>query len=106
MSLSRSLSATALLLFSFAAIGDGTLTVNGKTVKLTHSYATTRKNSFDKKKTDVLVLFSDRELPADVLKDYFGVMEASMKTPFSGVSAQIDSDKQVTSGQVFSPNLK
>lgn len=106
MALSRSLSATVLVLFSFAAIGDGTLTVNGKTVKLTHSYATTRKNSFDKKKTDVLVLFTDRELPADVLKDDFGVMEASMKTPFSGVSAQFDSDKQVTSGQVFSPNLK
>jgi len=105
MSLSRSLSATVLVFFSLAALGDGTLTMNGKTVKLNHAYATTRKNSFDKKKTDVLVLFTDRELPADVLKDDFGIMEASSKTPFNGVSAQFDSDKQVTSGQVFSQNM-
>lgn len=106
MSLSRSLSAGLLIFFSISAAADGTLTVNGKTVKLTHSYATTRKNSFDKSKTDILVLFTDVELPADVLKDDFGVMEASMKTPFNGVSAEIDPDKKVISGQVFSQNLK
>src|ERR1043165_3269176 len=105
MSLSRSVRAGALVLFSLNAVGDGTLTVNGKTFKLNHAYAGTTKNAFDKKKTDVVILFTDHELPADVLKDEFGVMEAQMKTPFNGVSAEIDPDKQVVSGQIFSTAL-
>jgi hypothetical protein len=106
MSLSRSVLAGALVLFSFSAVGDGTLTVNGKTFKLNHAYSGTKKNSFDKKKTDIVILFADRELPADVLKDDFGVMEAQMKAPFNGVLAEIDPDKQVISGQVLSSALK
>jgi hypothetical protein len=106
MSLSRSVLAGALVLFSLNAVGDGTLTVNGKTFKLNHAYAGTTKNAFDKKKTDVVILFTDHELPADVLKDEFGVMEAQMKTPFNGVSAEIDPDKEVVSGQIFSTALK
>ena len=106
MTHTRSLLSTALLLVSFAALGDGTLTVNGKTVKLDHAYATTKKNPFDKKKTDVLVLFTDRELPAGAMNDDFTLMEARDKTHFNGVSAEIDDDKQVISGQVYSSSLK
>ena len=106
MSLSRSLMAGVLVLASFGAAGDGTLTVNGKTFKLTHAYATTRKDSFDKKKTDVFVLFTDVEMPANVLEDEFGVMEVLNKTPFNGVDAKIDPDKQVVSGDVYSTALK
>ena len=102
----RVLLSTALLLASFAALGDGTLTVNGNTVKLDHAYATTKKNPFDKKKTDVLVLFTDRELPAGAMKDDFTLMEARDKIKFNGVSAEIDDDKQVISGQVYSSSLK
>jgi len=106
MSLSRCLLGIGLLSLSFAALGDGTLTVNGKTVKLDHAYATTRPDPFDKKKTVTLVLFADRELPANVLKDDFAVMDAHSSTKFNGVSAEIDADKQVISGQVYSSALK
>jgi len=108
MALSRSLLGIGLvsLSLSFAALGDGTLTVNGKTVKLDHAYATTRPDPFDKKKTVTLVLFTDRELPANALKDDFTLMDAQSKTKFSGVSAEIDSDKQVISGQIYSSALK
>src|SRR5438105_5621356 len=104
MSLSRSVYAIALVLASLAAFGDGTLTVNGKTVKLNHAYATTRKNAFDKKKTDVYLLFTDQEMPSDILKDEFGLME--VKTPFSAVTAEVDPDNKVISGEVYSPALK
>jgi hypothetical protein len=102
----RLLLSTALLFLSFAAFGDGTLTVNGKTVKLDHAYATTKKNPFDKKKTDVLVLFTDRELPAGAMKDDFTLMEARDKTHFNGVSADIDDEKQVIGCQIYSSSLK
>jgi hypothetical protein len=102
----RLLLSTALLLVSFAALGDGTLTVNGKTVKLDHSYATTKKNPFDKKKTVVLVLFTDRELPAGAMKDDFTLMEARDKTHFNGVSAEIDDEKKVIGCQIYSSSLK
>lgn len=106
MSLSRCLMAGALAVASLGAAGDGTLTVNGKTFKLTHAYATTRQDSFDKKKTDVLLLFTDVEMPANVLEDEFGVMEVLNKTPFNGVDAKIDPDKEVVSGDVYSTALK
>lgn len=106
MSLSRSLLGIGLLSLSFAALGDGKLTVNGKTVKLDHAYATTRPDPFDKKKTVTLVLFTDRELPANALKDDFTLMDAQSKTKFSGVSAEINDEKQVISGQIYSTALK
>jgi len=106
MSLSQSVLAGALVLFSFNAVGDGTLKVNGKTFKLNHAYSGTKENPFDKKKTDIVILFTDTELPADVLKDDFALMEAQMKKPFNGVFAEVDGDKQVISGQIFSTALK
>jgi len=106
MSLSRSVLAGALVLFSLNAVGDGTLKVNGKTFKLNHAYSGTKENPFDKKKKDIVILFTDTELPADVLKDDFALMEAQMKKPFNGVFAEVDGDKQVISGQVFSTALK
>jgi hypothetical protein len=98
--------AAALLVSSLPLLGDGTLTVNGTTVKLNHAYATTKKNPFDKKKTDIVVLIADRELPANVLKDDFSVMEVRDKTKFNGVSAEIDPDKKVISAMVYSSSLK
>lgn len=106
MALSRSVLAGALVLFSLNAVADGTLKVNGKTFKLNHAYSGTKANPFEKKKTDILILFTDTELPADVLKDDFALMEAQSKKPFNGVFAEIDSDKQVISGQVYSTALK
>ena len=109
MSVSRSVLAGALCVFSLNALAqkvDGTLTVNGKTVKLTHAYATTKPNLFDKKKKVVAVIFTDRELPGDPWKDDFALMEAMSKLHFSGVTAEITDDKQVIGSEIYSPNLK
>jgi len=42
----------------------GTITVNGKAVTLTHAYAALEPNPFDEKKNDIVVLLTDRPLPA------------------------------------------
>ena len=102
----RLLLASLLIASSLPVLGDGTLTVNGTTVKLNHAYATTKKNPFDKKKTDVLVLLADRELPANALNDDFTLMDAADKTHFNGVTAEIDADKQVIAGEIYSSSLK
>jgi hypothetical protein len=42
----------------------GTIAVNGKAVALTHAYAALEPNPFDEKKNDIVVLLTDRPLPA------------------------------------------
>jgi hypothetical protein len=42
----------------------GTITVNGKAVTLTNAYAALEPNPFDEKKDDIVVLLTDRPLPA------------------------------------------
>ncbi len=82
----------------------GTFTANGKTVKLNYAYATTRKNPFDKKKTDVFVLVTDKEAPGAVF-DEFAIMSLADKG-ISGFTVEIDPEKSVNSGQLFSPAFK
>jgi hypothetical protein len=50
---------------------EGTITVNGKTTKLTHAYARAVKGFFDKTKEDVVVILSDVPLEAKALEDQF-----------------------------------
>ena len=82
---------------------DGTLTANGKTVKLTHAYAVRKPNPFDKKLTDAYVVFTDRAMPADKATDTFGLMEAE---GINAVTAEITPDKSVVSGELYSPSFK
>lgn len=98
--------ALALSLNAFAANSvSGTLTVNGKTSKLTHAYATTKANPFDKKRTDVFVLFADRELPADAVHDTFALMKAADDLKFNGFTIQINDEQQINSGVIYSPHF-
>jgi hypothetical protein len=83
--------------------GEGTLTANGKTAKLTHVYATSRVNHFDKTKTDTFVIAIDKELAPEALFDDFELMRVTDGA--NGFSAQIDPDGSITSGQIFSPNF-
>jgi hypothetical protein len=97
-----------LLFVSFpltASPVKGTFTANGKTVKLNYAYASTRKNPFDKKKTDVFVLVTDKEVPAGAQFDDFEIMSLVDKG-LSGFTVQIDPDKSVDSGLLFSPSFK
>lgn len=50
---------------------EGTITVNGKTTKLTHAYARAIPGFFDKTKEDVEVILSDVALEGKALTDQF-----------------------------------
>jgi hypothetical protein len=111
MSLRRVFSLATLVLFVLAlplaaGTAKGTLTVNGKTTKLSHVYATTKPNPFDKTRTDVVVVLTDTELPAEAIHDTFEMMEAVDKLKFSGISVEITDEKDVVSGMIYSPNFK
>lgn len=85
---------------------SGTLTVNGKTAKLTHAYAATKENPFDKKRTDVYILFTDRELPANAVHDTFALMKAADDLKFNGFSIQVNDEQQINTGMIYSPHFK
>ncbi|HEV8660409.1 MAG TPA: hypothetical protein VGS96_17520 [Thermoanaerobaculia bacterium] len=99
----------ALVLFvaaaTLGATAKGTLTVNGKTFNLKNVYATNRKNPFDKKKTDVVVILSDKELPAGAQFDEFALMSLP-EQGVSGITFEVDPDKRINSGTLFSPSFK
>lgn len=84
--------------------GDGKLTANGKTAKLTHVYAMTKANPFEKTKTDVVIIAIDKELTPEVLFDEFAMMSATDGA--NGFTAQIDDEGKIISGQIFSPNFQ
>ena len=50
---------------------EGTITVNGKTTKLSHAYARAVPGFFDKTKEDVVVILTDVPLEAKALEDEF-----------------------------------
>lgn len=85
---------------------SGTLTVNGKTARMTHAYAATKPNPFDKERTDVYILFADRELPAEAVHDTFALMKATSDLKFNGFSIQVNDEQQINTGMIYSPHFK
>src|SRR6185369_3295166 len=63
------------------------------------------KNAFDKKKTDVFLIVTDKELPAGALFDEFAQMSLTDQG-ISGITIEIDGEKQINSGTLFSPAFK
>jgi hypothetical protein len=104
----RLIALSLLLVCSVAAEAsvDGSLTANGKTFPLKFAVAHPKKNPFDKKKTDTVIVFSDQELSAAAASDDIELMQAIDKMSLSGFMVEIDGDKSVISGQVFSPAFK
>lgn len=88
-----------------AGSAKGTFKANGKKFNLKYAYATTKKNPFDKKKTDVFVIVTDKDIPQSTIFDEFAYMNLA-EQGISGFTAQIDADKSVNSGTLFSPALK
>lgn len=84
----------------------GSLTANGKSVPLKFASAYQKKNPFDKKKMDTVIVFSDQALTGEAATDDIELMQAIDKMKLSGFSIEIDPDKSVISGQVFSPNFR
>ncbi|HSP13433.1 MAG TPA: hypothetical protein VLV78_01625 [Thermoanaerobaculia bacterium] len=96
------------LLISLPAVADsakGSFTANGKKVNLKYAYATSIKNPFDKKKTDTLVVVTDKDIPPGALFDEFALMSLVDKG-ITGFTVEIDADKRVNSGTLFSPAFK
>lgn len=87
---------------ALAGSAKGTFTANGKTVKLNFAYATTKPNPFDKKKTDVFVVVTDKDIPPGAVFDEFALMDLPDKGT-TGFTVEIDADKSVNSGTLFSP---
>lgn len=56
---------------SDSGTASGTITVNGKTTKLSHAYARAVPGFFDKTKEDVQVILSDVPLEGKALEDQF-----------------------------------
>jgi hypothetical protein len=88
-----------------AGTAKGTLTVNGKTFNLKVASAANTKDPFDKKKANVLIVLTDKELPAGALFDDFALMSLADQG-ISGVSFAIDEDKRINTGTLFSPSFK
>jgi hypothetical protein len=100
----------ALLLVCPAALAqstvDGSLTANGKTFPLKYAVAHPQKNPFDKKKTDTVIVFTDQAISPLQASDDIELMTVIGDKKLSGFTIEIDPDKSVISGQVFSPAFK
>ena len=88
-----------------AGTAKGSFTANGKKVNLNYAYATTKKNPFDKKKTDVFVIVTDKDIPPGAQFDEFALMDLTDKG-ISGFTVEIDSEKSLNGGTLFSPAFK
>jgi hypothetical protein len=85
-----------LLLFTapagIAQTASGTLTAEGKTVKLTHAAAFVDET--DKKKPVVLLL-TDQPVPAAGWKSYSDLMAHHRTTPIAGVVFRLDAQREI-----------
>ena len=76
---------------------EGTITVNGKTTKLTHAYARSVKGFFDKTKEDVEVILTDVPLEANALEDQFERIHMADAGKLHAFEITIDADGKVVS---------
>jgi hypothetical protein len=103
----RLLLPTSLLLAATAALAlppgtaSGTLTVNGKVSKLQYAYATPNA----KEKT-VMVLLADAPVPQESLTGNFGRAELAGSGKLNGIEVEIDADRNIVSGMIYSSELK
>jgi hypothetical protein len=88
-----------------AGSAKGSFTANGKKVNLKYAYATTHKNPFEKTKTDVWIIVTDKDIPPGSQFDEFALMDLG-DNGTSGFTVQFDADKKLDSGTLFSPAFK
>jgi hypothetical protein len=73
---------------------SGTLKVDGKTVKLTHAIARTKRNSFDEKKKDVVVLLTQVPVAPELFVDDMKLFSEAEAGKVQGLLVTIDSDEK------------
>lgn len=71
---------------------EGSITVNGKTTKLTHAYARAAKGFFDKTKEDVEVILTDVPLEPKALEDQFERIHMADAGKLHAFEITIDAD--------------
>jgi hypothetical protein len=96
--LSLALSASALPL----GTADGSLTVAGKAVHLTHAYAWRTQNPFPPKEARVMVLLSESEVPASALGKQIELFELAHRGGLAGFEFEIAPQNDLKEGVVFS----
>lgn len=89
-----------------ADTASGKLTINGKTVQLTHVYALAEKGIFDSKKEDVKVLLTDVAVPDSAIGDDLALNDLAQQGKLHGIQVTIDSDKQPVAGQLYHTALE
>jgi hypothetical protein len=80
----------------------GTLTIDGKKIKLTHAAARTKPNSFDEKKTDVFLLLTNKAVEKEMLTDsqkLFAALDGGLR----GIQLTIDADEKPYHMQLLHP---
>jgi len=100
------------LLLSFLVVSpvfgaaSGNLTINGKSVALTHAYAARKADPFDKAKQVTYVLLADQEVPLAAVHDMAEMMMYDSEHHLNSMEITFtDGDRQVISLGINSPNL-
>jgi len=81
-------------------LAKGTLVVEGKAVGITRVYAYARPGFFDKRKQDVVVLLCDAPVPAEAVRDVFGLAKLIDAGTLHCVQQTINTEKQVINYEV------
>ena len=82
---------------------SGTLEVDGTTVKLAHAIARSKRNAFDEKKKDVVVLLTQNPVSAEMFVDDDKLFSAASDGSVQGLLVTIDSDEKPYHLQVLNP---
>ena len=88
------------------ATAEGTLTVNGEAVPLTHAYASERTASSGSPATDIRLLLTDRPLEAKVLEDEFAVNALARDGKLRGVEIIVSREHGPVSGTILDRAFK
>jgi hypothetical protein len=89
-----------------AGKATGQITVAGKATTLSYAYAAAKPGFFDKKKNDVVVIFSDVPLDQKALDDDFARIDMVRAGTLHTLEVTIDADKAPISVTVRHPALK
>lgn len=81
---------TALAFHAILLAAPGKLTLDGKTVELTHVYARKAPSMFDSKTLTTYVLATDRELPASVRLDDDAIREMGWSGKLNSVQIELN----------------
>ncbi len=114
----RKLSLVVLVLVSFAALGagkpaakksdnvSGKFTANGKSFDFKYVYAWKASSPFKDDQMDTFVLLSDQPVADDAMRDFMTRSDLAEQGKLNGIQVEFDPSGEITSGNVYSKELK